>query len=804
MKLTSLYFPPQRVSDAEKAKPSWYESCIDYVISMGIACNDKNRIDERLNILRGNIPDEYYKKVLNPYNSNNERYTRFPATMRNLDIMNDIVRRYVSEYIKAVHEFVVVANNPDIVLSKNTKLREAISLLAQQTFAAQFQAKYQEQLNQGIPEEQINPQELMPNIDEFIKDFEENYIDDISAQGQALLDVIDTVSESDVIYPAAYFNFVVHGECYSYRDVRDNKFIKEIVPVDEAFPIPTSKQFREDDDMFARKMLLTYQQIVDIYDEFLSDKDREFLRRYYGEQQNTANSVPQLLYSQYFESYPQSCEKLTPAERDAFKRNPIRIHDVNNDLIEVWHVVWAGEKEVITLTYQNAAGFIDEMIIEDDNFKFSPELGHIKMNKHYVRQVYEGVRIGLRYGGIYPIKARAVAFNRDGKLPYNGISEILPTMGKFSIVDTVLPFQILRNIISYHREMVMAKNKMLILIIAESLLGSGGDDTEDKIYKMAADGVLPYDDSVDANGTKANNIRLLNANLTGYIQELTNLMDTIKYEAREIVDMTPQRYGEIAQSAQKGTTQEAIVRGSMGSVVLVYMFDKFRERDYASDMDHTKLAWIDGLNTTYRDSDNKVRYLSLDVNAHTYADYCIRAKNNAKETDKLAEAKNWAFSAAQNGDIEMAFAAINSDNMATMKKAISRFTELKQKHEDDLQQAQQILEQSKIENKLKEIAAKGEEDRKTLELEKALEINSKYVDVNLALINSDKSSDAEVNAAKRDLESTKARLEADRNNIERFKVTADTFSKAADRKVKREQMANDYKIAKANKNKYDK
>lgn len=803
MKLSSLYFPPQRVSDAEKAKPSWYESCIDYVISMGLACNDRSEVLNRLNVLRGNIPDEYYKKVLNPYNSDNERYRRFPATMRNLDIMNDIVRRYVSEYIKAIHEFIVVANNPDIVLSKDTKLREAISLLAQQTFAAQFQAKYQEQLNQGIPEEQINPQDLMPNIDAFIKDFEENYIDDISAQGQALLDVIDTVSESDIIYPSAYFNFVVHGECYSYRDVRNNKFFKEIVPVDEAYPIPTNKQFREDDDMFARKMMLTYQQIIDQWDDFLTNKDREFLRRYYGEQQGAAGAQAQLLYSQYFETFPQSCEKLSPAERDMFKRNPVKISDVNSDLIEVWHVVWAGEKEVATLTYQNEAGFIDEMIVDGD-FKFDKSLGHIKLDKYYTRQVYEGIRIGLRYGGIYPIKARPVVFNRDGKLPYNGISEILPTMGKFSIVDTVLPFQILRNIISYHREMVMAKNKMLILIIAESLLGTGGDDTEDKLYKMAADGVLPYDDSVDSNGSKANNIRLLNANLSGYIQELTNLMDSIKYEAREIVDMTPQRYGEIAQSAQKGTTQEAIVRGSMGSVVLVYMFDKFRERDYAADLDHTKLAWIDGLDTTYKDSDNKIKYLSLDINSHTYADYCIRAKNNAKETDKMAEAKNWAFSAAQNGDIEMAFAAINSDNMASMNKAVKKFTELKRQHEDDLQQAQQILEQSKIENKLKEIAAKGEEDRKTLELEKALEINSKYVDVNLALINSDKSSDAEVNAAKRDLEATKARLESDRNNIERFKVTADTFSKAADRKIKREQMANDYKIAKANKNKYDK
>lgn len=66
------------------------------------------------------------------------------------------------------------------------------------------------------------------------------------------------------------------------------------------------------------------------------------------------------------------------------------------------------------------------------------------------------------------------------------------------------------------------------------------------------------------------------------------------------VDMTPQRYGAIANSAGKGVTDQAIIRGSMGSVIVEYMFDYAREHDYMRDMDYTKLAWIDGLDTTYK------------------------------------------------------------------------------------------------------------------------------------------------------------------------------------------------------------
>ena len=116
------YFPQQKVGAAIKNKAEWYSNCIDYIIDMGVSCNDRREDEIKLSILRGDIPESFYRKTINPYNSNNERYTRFPATMRNFDIMSDIIRRYVSEYFKGVHEFVVGANNPEIVLKKNMKL----------------------------------------------------------------------------------------------------------------------------------------------------------------------------------------------------------------------------------------------------------------------------------------------------------------------------------------------------------------------------------------------------------------------------------------------------------------------------------------------------------------------------------------------------------------------------------------------------------------------------------------------------------------------------------------------------------
>ena len=361
----------------------------------------------------------------------------------------------------------------------------------------------------------------------------------------------------------------------------------------------------------------------------------------------------------------------------------------------------------------------------------------------------------------------------------------------------------MRNIIFYHREMVIAKNKLLILLLPESLIAS---DTEDKIYKMAADGVLIVDDSEDANSQKMANIRMLNASMGDYITQLTNLMEAIKLEAREMVDMNMQRYGEIAQSAGAQITQEAVNRSSMGSVIIVSMFDSMRCKDYQRDMDYAKLAYVDGLQTSYFDDKYNRRYLSLDVNSYLYSDYSVIVKNDQKEIDKVQQLRQWAFSAAQNGDLDMAIAAITGENVTQIKDTVNKFMNLKRQHEDELKQMDQMLEQQKLQAKIAEIQAKGEEDRKTEMLKYNYEMQLKYIDVDMSLLgDQNPANDAAASQRLAELaEANKTNLAQQKLSLEQQKLQADLYSKAADRQIAREKMANDLKIARTNKNKYDK
>ena len=790
-------FPSQRVPNSRKKEADWFAACADWVIAQGQANRDSSQLEIKYGILQGKIPDEFYKKILNPYNATNEKYKRFPATMRNYDLMKGIIRRYVSEYIKNPHDFIVGANNAEVVLARNAKLRQELAFIVQQKIAARIQQSYQDWVNEGNDPQQFNPQTAL-DIEAFVKEFNENYIDDISAQGQQILNVIKDITEDALFYARTYFDFVTFGETYTYTDIVGNKIVKRVVSPRDAFPVNTDNIFREDDDMFAERRKLTYQQIVDEFDEYLDDKQREFLETYYAKR--SANASMELAFNVYESYFPDVCKKYSKEDRELFKKEPNMMRDTNPDLYDVWHVVWRGEVRRCIVTYVNEVGLIDTRIEEDD-YELSSSTGDISLDYIYEPQVYECTRIGTRNDAIYPYGARAIAFNRKGKLPYNGINELLPGFGKFSIIDIVTPYQVFYNIVAYHREMTIAKNKLNILMIAKSLLGKVPEET---IYKMLADGVLYIDDTNDQGMLRAQQVRILQTNIGDYLTQLGNLLTEIKQAASEQVDMTPQRYGEIANSAGKGVTEEAVMRGSMGTVIIEFMMDCMRERDYNRDMDYTKLAWIDGLDTSYRDVDGNLKYISLDVDKHIYADYVIKAKNSVKEQDKLRQLQQYAFSAAQNGDNMMAIAAIEGDNVATITKLIKKYQEQKDAHEKELQQLEQQTEQMKQEFELQKIQAKGEEDRKTKELEGYLDQQIELIraDANMISYNAeigDENKEAGLNR----LDAARARVEQEKVGIERQRNILDTFNKERDRQVKMHDIDTKLKIAKENKNRYD-
>lgn len=799
---TNAEFPEQKVSSAEKQKAEWYANCIDYVIAAGYAARGSRDIDLRLRILHGEMPDEFYKKTLNPYNATKDKWTKFPATLRNYDIMNGIIRRYVGEYIKNPHDFIVSAGDATTVMRKNQRLMQELRPIIEAKIAEKIQQAAQQAVEQGQDLSNTNPQDLV-DIEAFVKEFNENYIDEESVQGQNLLNIVRDTTKDVLFYSQAYFDFISLGECYTVTEIHGDKLIKKVVDPGDAYPVPNDNFFVEDYDMFAERRRMTYQQIMDMFDSVLNENEKKFLKSYYAKYSYSGDDSGLLTWDAYRNYFVDICDKFPKKEREFFQRNPIRMRDLNGNLIDVWFVTWRGmvKKGIVT---RQVNGFITEDIV-DDTYTITPELGDISLEWIWEPQVYEGVRIGGRYNAVYPVKCRPVPYNRNGKLPYNGLMEVLPRFGKFSIIDIVSPYQVFRNILYYHREMVIATNRLNILLIAKSLLGKVPDET---IYRMISSGILFIDDEDDTSMLRTQQIRMLTSSNNDYIVQLTQLIESVEQEALNQVDMTAQRYGEISNSAGKGVTDEAIMRGSMGSVVIEYVFDMMRECDYARDMDFSKLAWIDGLQTTYKDDDNNIRYLSLDVNAHIYADYVIRAKISPKEKEKLDQIKQFAFSAAQNGNMDMAIASIAGDNVAAIKKLIMQYQNVAREHETQMEQMKQQTEQMIQQFELQKIQAKGEQDRQTLELEKYLDGQIEMLKANANIISYNQGAESGLDeqykvAAEERMNQAANALKAREIDIKAQEVAANAALKQQEIAAKIYDSNIKLKVAKENKNRYD-
>ena len=83
-------------------------------------------------------------------------------------------------------------------------------LLAEQAVAKRIQESHMQFVNEGNNPEKFNAEQAV-DIEAFIKEFNENFIDDISAQGQDLINVIDDLTDALLYMLELILNLLLLG-----------------------------------------------------------------------------------------------------------------------------------------------------------------------------------------------------------------------------------------------------------------------------------------------------------------------------------------------------------------------------------------------------------------------------------------------------------------------------------------------------------------------------------------------------------------------------------------------------------------
>ena len=427
----------------------------------------------------------------------------------------------------------------------------------------------------------------------------------------------------------------------------------------------------------------------------------------------------------------------------------------------------------------------------DEDYVLDPTIGDIDIEYTYVLQCWEAYRFGDKDWGVYT-KAQPCVVQREEvnnlnhcKLPYNGLSRLMLLNNPKPIPYRLLPYLALYRLYTLVEERTIMKFRSWLLI-PESFLADTNDMTmEERLDAANRDGTLVFDDSEIAKQQPSLQAikEIANTTMINYLTVLNQIKQSIKQEAYELANMNDQRAGDIQARAGKAVTEMGLNQALMGSVWSLKIFDSFRSRDMEANLDAAKIAWIDDFEGSYIDPNtNEVIQVRVNGTDFVNSNFGIFVGNSAELNEQVRKLEEIAFSAAQNGNFDVAAEAVCNHNVASLRKYIKEAADAQRKFELEREEIQKKwdaeIEQMRSANseaQRKFDAEQAQLDRDSKEAI-AADSNLTQIIVNDAKLQVDKDGngyisedESNANSLEAYLKMTKLNLDIDRANLERAK-----------------------------------
>lgn len=669
----SSILPKQKISKAEKT-PDWFKSNVEYRIEQSnFWSTDRWEMIMLYKAATGDLDPSAYKYVLNPYNTPTENLTNYPANMRNVDIISPIIDSYLGEKANKPFNHTVIVSNPN----SDNKVKE----MQDSEFLRVLAQRYVNDLNASGIETGV-PTKEPPSIESILKKYNVDNSDKRAMFGQEALDYIKYHLNLKDKYQEAFYDWLVTGRVFSYKDVYKDDLLHEICPPLEIWHGTTRTGMIEDADWVVRRTRFNLPSCIDRFHEVLKPTEIEALEEKFRNG-NTGTTVNTTFTTG------------TPVIDKAANAPPASSTNIMKDLIDVWHCVWKGYKKVGILKYIDELGQEQEMEVSED-YTLDLNNGDISIEWVYNSVVYEAYKIGddlYKYTREVLVQRNQLSNSSVVKLPYNGRVGYNERNVVNSVVKKLLNYQALYNIYHFRRELTLARNKDKFMLMPMGLLPSE--------FGSDAAGMSRYLQFVEATSwaffdeTKPNAISVLQAikaidmSLGNYIEGMTRVIESIKMEAWEAVGMNRQRYGDVNSSDGKSVNEQAIFRSAVITRELNRRFEKFEESDIQGLIDYSKAAWINGKKGMYINSEGEKAFLEVNPEEHLDTDYGIFAVDAEEEMRKLEKGKDYAFGWAQKSSnaASMVIEVLDSNNIATLKSKVKEAEDIEKEYQKSIQDA---------------------------------------------------------------------------------------------------------------------
>ena len=808
-----VILPRQKVLRAVKDTLEWKHKCVDAIIASTKGKDSQRRrsVTERkrnYDLLNNKIDITHFEHVTNPFNLGKNQPNKFqlPATLQPYDILFPIFNVLFSEEHERFFNPIVRVINETAVSEKEENKKNTILQLLN------------EFINAHTPQQQQDPNQPPPTPEDVIKASQMSTKDMREVTAEKFLTYYKKHERLKDKFAAGWKDWLIAGEeFYRVEEVAGEARVIRVNPLQIFFKIGENNDSIEECDQILEENYMTVNQIIDEFYEVLTPEQIDELENYYP------SGIPG----------NQVINPLTIKEVETIYH--FQNQESFIDRIPVYRVRWKSFRKVGTFYYIDPQTGEEQSFTIDESWKWDKQDPQQRVEWYWVSEYWEGIRIGMDMYIEPMIRRRPQQFRSldnmsKCKSGYFGRMCSATNTQSTSLMDRLVPWIYLYFIIWYDTELALATNMGKIALLDVSMIPDGWEIDKWMYYARAmrvgfVNSMNEGNKRMGINQNMSTQNKELNLEMGSYIQFNIQLLQEIERKIQNTSGVPAQRLGAVSNRELVGTVEKSITQSSLVTEDLFRMHTLNKLDVCEALLEVAKDVYKEGSKTLqYVTDDLQTVMFQIDGFEFNSADYGVFVTDNNKDMEVFQAMKDHMKFALQND--QMAFHQI-ADIYTTESVSEIRAT-LKQYYDEKMQQQQQA-QQQQAQQAQQEVAAKQQMHQEDMQLQQYIADSSNQTRIRVAEIGvyaRQQELDLNMNqipdpieianhSLKQQEHESKAFLEKMKLETERMKVAKEQHmqnkelsikEKEIESKEKIEQMKADtaIKVAKTNKNKYDK
>lgn len=798
-----VILPRQKVLRSVKETTEWKHKCVDAIIASTKGKDSQRRrsVTERkrnYDLINNKIDITHFEHVTNPFNLGKNQPNKFqlPATLQPYDILYPIFNVLFGEEHSRFFNPIIRVVNDTAVTEKEEQTKQTI-----------VQALFQ-YLMQGVEQDPNNPQ---PPPEDVLKAAQMSAKDMREITAEKFLTYYKKKFRLKDVFAAGWKDWLIAGEeFYRVEEVAGEVSVKRVNPLQLFFKIGENNDSIEECDQLLEENYQTVNQIIDEFYEVLTPEQIDELENYYP------SGIPG----------NQVINPLTIKEVETIYH--FQNQESFIDRIPVYRVRWKSFRKIGTFYYIDPQTGEEQSFTVDEDWTWDKKDPQQRVEWYWVSEYWEGIRIGMDMYIEPMIRRRPQQFRSMDNLSkcksgYFGRMCSATNTQSTSLMDRLVPWVYLYFIIWYDTELALATNIGRIALVDVSMIPDGWEIDKWMYYARAmrigfVNSMNEGNKRMGINQNMSTQNKELNLEMGNYIQFNITLLQEIERRIQNTAGVPPQRLGAISNRELVGNVERSITQSSLVTE------DLFRMHTL------TKLdvceAIVEVAKDVYKNDSKVLQYVTDDLQtvlfqmdgmAFNSADYGVFITDENKDMQVFQAMKDHMKFALQND--QMAFHQIA--DIYTME-SVSEIRSTLSKYYEDKQQQMQSQQEQEMQMQQDQLAAQQQMHQEDMQLKQYIADTTNETKIQVAQIatyNRQMDLDVNENLIPDPLEigaqALKERELDSKQFIENLKLQAEKVTKAKELSLKEKEIASKEKIeklkaetalkvAKTNKNKYDK